>query len=76
MNERELIEAVGQSFRDIEKNLKAIRKINAEAGRDEAANAVFGLEGAVMVLHSQGTAELHKHWPDIAGEVQTLGIGR
>lgn len=51
MTERENIEACRENFRSLERNLKAIRKINDEAGRNQVSNAVFGLEGEVMALH-------------------------
>ena len=73
--EREAIEAIGAAFRIIEANLKTVMKINTDAGRDQAANAVFGILGAVMVVHSDATADLHKHWPEFASEVQALGPG-
>ena len=75
MTEREHIEAAGETFRALERHLKAIRKINEEAGRNQVSNAVFGLEGDVMALHSKATATLHQYWPDIADEVQTRGPG-
>ena len=75
MTEREEIEAAGEAFRALEKHLRNIRKINEEAGRNQVSNAVFGLEGEVMALHSKATATLHQFWPDIADEVQTRGPG-
>lgn len=76
MNEREEIEAAGEAFRTLERHLRNIRKINDGADRAQVANAVFGLEGEVMALHSKATATLHQFWPDIASEVQTRAGGR
>ncbi len=56
MTERESIEAAREAFRALEKHLRNIRKINEEAGRNQVSNAVFGLEGEVMALHSKATA--------------------
>jgi hypothetical protein len=75
MTERENIEAAREDFRALEKHLRNIRKINEEAGRNQVSNAVFGLEGEVMALHSKATATLHQFWPDIADEVQAKGPG-
>ena len=46
-----------------------------EAMGYQVSNAVFGLEGEVMALHSKATATLHQFWPDIADEVQAKGPG-
>ncbi len=73
--EREEIEAAGEAFRTLERHLRNIRKINDEAGNQQVSNAVFGLEGEVMALHSKATATLHQFWPDIASEVQAMGPG-
>ena len=75
MTEREHIEAAREAFRALERHLRNIRKINDAAGRNQVSNAVFGLEGEVMALHSKATATLHQFWPDIADEVQTRGPG-
>lgn len=75
MTEREEIEGAREAFRALEKHLRAIRKINEDAGRNQVSNAVFGLEGEVMALHSKATATLHQYWPDIADDVQTRGPG-
>ena len=75
MTEREEIEGAREALRSLEKHLRNIRKINEEAGRNQVSNAVFGLEGEVMALHSKATATLHQFWPDIADEVQAKGPG-
>jgi len=75
LTELESIEAAREAFRALEKHLRNIRKINEEAGRNQVSNAVFGLEGEVMAMHSKATATLHQYWPDIADEVQTRGPG-
>ena len=73
--ERENIEAAGEAFRALERCLRQVRKINEEAGRLPISNAVFGLEGEVMALHSKATATLHQFWPDSASEIQAMGPG-
>lgn len=74
--EREAIEAIGQAIRTAERNLRRVREINAKAGRNRVANAVFGLEGKLMVWHSEATEALHQMWPEAADDIQVLGGDR
>lgn len=76
MTEKEHIEAAQDALGELKANLRAIKKINEDAGRSPAANAAMKVLGKVIVLHAEAMEELEKHWPEeISGEISTRGGG-
>ena len=77
MNEVEQIEKAQEHFAGLKKALKQIMKINAEAGRDEAANAAMKAYGKIIVAHAESTEDLNKYYKNEIEEglIQTFGGG-
>ena len=76
MNERELIDAIQADKDKMERNLQLLTKIQKEAGRAEAQNAVFLTIAELNVWHGKAAERLFVHFPEFASEVVTRGPGR
>ena len=76
MNERELIDAIQADKAKMVANLQALVKIQKEAGRAEAQNAVFLTLAELNVWHGKATERLFVQFPSFASEVVTYGPGR
>lgn len=76
MTELDHIRAAQDALGDLKSSIKAIQKINQDAGRNEAANAAMKVHGKVQVLHAEAMDDLRTHWPEqVSGEISTRGGG-
>lgn len=76
MTELDHLKAIQDELASIKKHLRAIEKINTDAGRMPAANAAHKVRGKVMVLHGEAMEDLREHWPDqVSGAISTRGGG-
>ena len=76
MNERELIDAIQADKAKMAENLKALVKVQKDAGRAEAQNAVFLTLAELNVWHGKATERLFVQFPGFAAEVVAYGPGR
>lgn len=76
MNERELIDAIQAEKAKMAENLKALVKVQKDAGRAEAQNAVFLTLAELNVWHGKATERLFANFPEFAADVVTRGPGR
>jgi hypothetical protein len=88
--EREYAESARDRLRRAEslidlalRDVAAMGKINADAGRAREANAAFkargmigGARASLQVAHADSTTLLLDNWPDFGAEVTTRGPGR
>ncbi|AUR11218.1 hypothetical protein PhaeoP48_01221 [Phaeobacter inhibens] len=76
MTELDHIKAIQDGIGKIKRHLRSVQKINAENGRDRAANAAMKVHGKVQVLHAEAMDELYANWPEqVSGEISTRGGG-
>lgn len=75
MTEREAIEASQDALSTLKANMRALQKINKEAGNLKAVSAVMGLRGKLDVWHAEATAEMDRLFPEFSDEIQTRGGG-
>lgn len=76
MTEMEHLEAAQDALGNLKKHLRAIEKINMDAGRAAAANAAMKVRGNVMALHADAMTLLERHWPEqVSGAISTRGGG-
>ena len=73
--ERELIEEIQDATGLIKRNLRAIQKLNQEAGDLGAANAAMLARGKLIVWHGETTKDLNEYLPDHASAIQLRGGG-
>ncbi len=71
--EREFIDDAQKAIGDLKRALRSIQKMNAEAGRDAAANAAMKHRGQAITLHAEMTESMTAFYPQFASEVQRAG---
>ena len=76
MTEEQTIEAAQDALVELKGHLKALQAINTDEGRGEAANATFGIRGALDVWHSDATKALYNYYPSLADGISTRAGGR
>lgn len=73
MTEIELIESAQDHIIGLKKDMRAIQKLNEEAGRGEAANAAMKWRGEVIRMHGLLMEEMYMHYPEFASGIQARG---
>ena len=74
--ERQLIEEAQALKAELAEKLKALTKIQKEAGRAEAQNACFPTLAELNVWHGKATERLFANFPEFASEIVVMGPGR
>lgn len=74
--ERQLIDKAQALHAELAETLKALIKIQKDAGRGEAQNACYLVRKRLGVWHGKATKQLFKHFPEFANDVVTRGPGR
>ncbi len=66
MTEHEHIEAAQKAMADLKDHLRAVVKINKDAGRDEAFLVAQKRLSELEALHAQMGLDLLQHYPDVS----------
>ncbi len=75
MTEDDYIATAQKAFGDLKSALHQIEKINMKAGRAEVANAVMGIKGQTLQLHSDATKVLYALYPEGTGDAVVIRGG-